>query len=224
MAKKTQQKVKVTPTKAKKIKFLDLEDEGFVTAEEDAEEDAEEITPEEEKEVDSESESDSDSDSDDAPEEESTSTSRQAIIEQQKEAFKIRQEKNRQERERRRQLDLQNKQQQEEARKTKKDRVQEEMPEYLPTDLLESDDEETTTKIQPKHIKLDKEDEKEIRKQMLMKKLGERKKERQSSIKKGPVNVQVQTFNSKKKVVPVAENKIINSREQWLKRKSLGKK
>lgn len=220
---KNKQKDTKTPTK---IKFLDEEDvtiDGeYFTADEEAI--GQDTILEEEEEDD---DSDSDSDSDDAPEEESTTTTKQSILNKQKQQFQLEQEQKRIEREKRRKLDLQNKEQQD-SKKSKKQQKIEELPEFLPTDILESDNEEEANKkietVKPKHYKLSDLDEIEARKQLKIQKLKDLKNKKTTLVKKGPVSVQVQSFNSNKKVVPKAENKVLDTREQWLQRKSLRRK
>lgn len=171
---------------------------------------------------------DSDSDSDEAPEEESTSGIRNEILAMQKEDLKSQQELKKLEKERRRQQNIYN-QQQQSLKKSKKQ--EQELPEYLPEDIFESisDNEtgESESIITSKHLKLqdfEKLDEMEIRKKIKESKLKELKKSKKLSIKKGPVHVKVQLFNLERKVVPKFENKVVNTRNKWLKRKSLGKK
>lgn len=213
----------------KKIKFLDndadINDNEYHTAEE-AEGSNEPTDLHEESESDS--NSDSDSDSDEAPEEESTSGVRDEILAKQKLEQKLEQDLKRREKEKRRQQNIHNQQQ----KLAKKSKVHEEkdLPEFLPDNIFESiDDEETNEEpvITSKHLKLqdfEKLDEISIRKQMKEAKLKEIKKNKKLSIKKGPVHVKVQQFNLDKKVVPKFENKVVNTRNKWLKRKSLGKK
>lgn len=173
------------------------------------------------------SDSDSDSDSDEAPEEESTSGIRNEILAKQKEDLKSQQELKKLEKERRRQQNVYNQQQQ----LLKKNKKQDELPEYLPEDIFESISDNEAGESEPiipaKHLKLqdfEKLDEMEIRKKIKESKLKELKKSKKLSIKKGPVHVKVQLFNLDKKVVPKFENKVVNTRNKWLKRKSLGKK
>lgn len=209
----------VTP---KKMKFLDndadVNDIEYHTAEED------ELN---QSAGSQDSDSDSDSDSDEAPEEESTSGIRNEILAKQKEDLKSQQELKKLEKERRRQQNVYNQQQQ----LLKKNKKQDELPEYLPEDIFESISDNEAGESEPiipaKHLKLqdfEKLDEMEIRKKIKESKLKELKKSKKLSIKKGPVHVKVQLFNLDKKVVPKFENKVVNTRNKWLKRKSLGKK
>lgn len=207
----------------KKMKFLDndadVNDMEYHTAEED------ELN---QSAGSQDSDSDSDSDSDEAPEEESTSGIRNEILAKQKEDLKSQQELKKLEKERRRQQNVYNQQQQ----LLKKNKKQEDkLPEYLPEDIFESISDNETGESEPiipsKHLKLqdfEKLDEMEIRKKIKESKLKELKKSKKLSIKKGPVHVKVQLFNLDKKVVPKFENKVVNTRNKWLKRKSLGKK
>lgn len=206
-------------TKATPKKIVFLEDgenpEGeFLTADEDSmindqqsEEDIEE---------------DSDEDSDDAPEEESTSTIKKTILQKQEEAKKIKQEEKRIQREKRKQQQEHNAQQQELKKIKIKTSIPDELPDYLPEDLLESYTQEVEEKPKNTHIRLDIADEKEARRQAKLQKLANLKKSKKFAINKGPVHVQVQSITNKK-AVPKAEAKVINSREKWLKRKSLNK-
>ncbi|CUM56225.1 uncharacterized protein AC631_03651 [Debaryomyces fabryi] len=205
----------------KKIKFLDndaeVNDIEYHTAEEE----------EPNQSADSD-ESDSGSDSDEAPEEESTTGIKNEIIAKQKEDLKKQQELKKLEKERRRQQTLYN-QQQQQLKKNKKQ--EDELPEFLPEDIFESisdnEAEDSEPIIPSKHLKLqdfEKLDEMEIRRQIKQSKLKDLKKSKKLSIKKGPVHVKVQQFNLDKKVVPKFENKVVNTRNKWLKRKSLGKK
>lgn len=209
----------VTP---KKMKFLDndadVNDIEYHTAEEDEPNQSAGSQD---------SDSDSDSDSDEAPEEESTSGIRNEILAKQKEDLKSQQELKKLEKERRRQQNVYNQQQQ----LLKKNKKQDELPEYLPEDIFESISDNEAGESEPiipaKHLKLqdfEKLDEMEIRKKIKESKLKELKKSKKLSIKKGPVHVKVQLFNLDKKVVPKFENKVVNTRNKWLKRKSLGKK
>lgn len=192
----------ITRSTPKKIKFDDSYNEGeFYTADE-----ASQVVDEP---------SDSGLESDDAPEEELTATSKQAILDQQKREFERLQEQRRAERERRRQLDLQNKEQQEQKRLNK----YADLPELLPTDVLEEVEKE---QAKPKvHLKMNALEELEARRQLKLQKLKLLKDKR--IVQKGPVSVAVQTFR-KKPVVPRAEQAVVDVREQWLKRDSIRRK
>lgn len=210
---------KATP---KKIVFLEdgeNPDSEFLSAD-----DKVGIEEDEEDEEDEDDEDDSDSDSDDAPEEESTSSSKKALLKNQEEVNRLKQEEKRIQREKRKQYEEHNAQQQELKKMKTNPSLPEELPEFLPEDLLESykEDEENQIIPQNTHIRLDEVDEKEIKRQEKLKKLADIKKMKTVAINKGPVNVQIQNFTDKK-VVPKAEKKVINSREKWLKRKSLNK-
>lgn len=209
-----------TQQKSKKIKFTE---DGDVP--EDIEIFSVESTrePEEIPEPQSE-ESDSDSDSDEAPEAESISTSKQALIQKQKEQEQLQQDLRKQEREKRKQRDLQYKQQQEAKREKIRELAEaDELPELLPEEVIESDHEEESRAR--KHLRAE-DLEKEhaaMRKKMKLEKLRMMKQQRKQSQKKGPVLVQVQTFNSKKQA-PRAELSVLDSKKAWLERASLGKK
>lgn len=198
-----------------------MNDNEYHTAEEQ-EDEQDRSEPESE----SEAESGSDSDSDDAPIEESTTGINESILAKQKRELKAKQELKELEKEKRRQQNVHNQKQQ--LFKKGKKPLQEDLPEYLPEDLIESlDDIPEPELITPsKHLKLsdfDEYDENEIRRKIKESKLKEIKKNKKLSIKRGPVHVKVLQFDSKK-VVPKSENKIVNARNKWLKRKTLGKK
>lgn len=177
------------------------------------------------------SESDSESDSDEAPEEESTSKAKQDLLLRDAQRKEAEAEKRRIEREKRKQQDLYNKQQQEEKKLRQEQRQREEkhleLPELLPEDILNAVSEPTVTqesKPVSKHIRLDDiELTKDIKKQMKLEKLKQLKASNKATVKKGPVRVQVLS-NSKLDRVPPKTDKIFNSRDKWLKRKSLNKK
>ncbi|SGZ57203.1 CIC11C00000002733 [Sungouiella intermedia] len=178
---------------AKKIKFTD---DGEMP--EQVEVFSVESTREPEEQPQEESEEESDSDSDEAPEAESISTSKQALIQKQKEQEQLKQDLRKQERE-------------------------QELPDLLPEEALESDHEEETKK--GKHLRSE-DFEKEhaaMRKKMKLEKLRLIKEQRKAALNKGPVVVQVQSFNSKKQA-PRAEKSILDSKKAWLERASLGKK
>lgn len=204
---------------AKKIKFTD---DGEMP--EQVEVFSVESTREPEEQPQEESEEESDSDSDEAPEAESISTSKQALIQKQKEQEQLKQDLRKQERERRKQQDLVFKQQQEAKKaKLKELAAAEELPDLLPEEALESDHEEETKK--GKHLRSE-DFEKEhaaMRKKMKLEKLRLIKEQRNAALNKGPVVVQVQRFNSKKQA-PRAEKSILDSKKAWLERASLGKK
>lgn len=207
------------PKVGKKIKFLEDDFAGndgrHTVEEEDVKSQSEDI----------ESNSDSEDDLDDAPEEESTSTAKQSIIERERKQRELEQKAREADREKRREKDLQNQLQQQSKKQKKLARKEdeEELPEFLPEDIFEP------VESQPsgKHLKaeeLDEIDQKLMRQKMKEEKLKSIKNSKKLSIKKGPINVQVQSFNINKKVVPRAEAKIVDAREKWLKRKSLNKK
>lgn len=193
-------------TRSKKIKF---DDEPNQSGEYYTAEDEEEVGEEEEEEV---SDSDSDSDSDDAPEEESTATTKTAILQQQAKQHQIKQDQKKLEKEKRRQLDMRNKQQQDLKKQNNP------LPEYLPTDLLGEVDEEE------EDITLKKVDSfEQMKKSSVLKIKKQLDKLKDTRITKGPVQVQIYKVN-KHKTVPKAESKIINTRDQWLQRKSVRRK
>ena len=203
------------PVVGKKIKFLDEDLNGnddYHTAEEVA--------------IKSQSENDESDSDDDAPEEVSTSTAKQSIIEKERKQREIELKSREADREKRREKDLQNKLQKQSKKEKKQSRKVEEvdLPEFLPEDIFESLE---SAQSSGKHLKvkeLDEIDQKLMRQKMKEEKLKSIKNSKKLSIKKGPINVQVQSFNINKKVVPRAEAKIVDAREKWLKRKSLNKK
>lgn len=207
-----------TKETAKKIKFTedgDLPENVEVFSVESTKE------PEEAPQVSNDSESDSDSD--EAPEAESLSTSKQALLEKQKNEAKLQQDLRKQERERRKQRDLQFKQQQEAKKEKIKQLAEaEELPDLLPEEAFESDSEGPTARKHLRAEDLEKEHA-EIRKKMKLEKLRMLKEQRKLALKRGPVVVQVQSFNSKKQV-PRAEQSILDSKRAWLERASLGRK
>lgn len=161
-------------------------------------------------------ESELDDDSDEAPEEESVTQAKQQLIDREKAVKEAETEKRRVEREKRRQQDLYNKQQQEQ-KKTKV--VESEIPDLLPTDVIEAAQQQDEEKEEnkPVHKKVE-EFDLELKKQIQLEKL--KKLKTKASIKKGPVHVKVLKVN---KGVPKSESKI-NSKDKWLKRKALNKK
>lgn len=204
----------------KKIKFLD--DGEFPSDVEVIDLDTRESTVEPQ----AHQESELDSDSDDAPEEESISTSKQASVQKQKEQQKLEQELRKQEKEKRKQKDLQYQKQQQE----KRDRIKEltsatELPDLLPDDVLESDDEDEII-VAGKHMRAEdlEKEHLEMRKKMKLEKLRQLKEQRTQAVKRGPVLVKVQSFNPNKKQVPRAEQSVLDSKSSWLMRASLGKK
>lgn len=176
------------------------------------------------KENESESEADSESDSDsDAPEEESTATAKQASIEKLKQEKQRQQELRKLEREKRKLRDAQLKLQLE----AKKERIREmasaeELPEFLPEEVLEPEEPQTIGK----HIRLEELEKEHLenRKRAKLEKLRQIKDLRRQALKKGPVQVQVQTFGLLKRSVPRAEASVLESKNSWLQRASLGKK
>ncbi|CAH6722104.1 bud site selection protein 21 [[Candida] jaroonii] len=158
---------------------------------------------------------DSESDSDEAPEEESNTASKSKILKEQQKLKQLEKQQNEINKEKRRNQDLYNKQQQS-LKSQKKQEVDDlVIPDVLPEDIINSAS--TTSikqdKIKPKHLKLD---DFEDRKQIKLQKL----KNLKSEVKKGPVHVVV---SERIKGVPKSE-KVIASRDKWLKRKALGRK
>lgn len=176
----------------------------------------------EKKNSDQESDSDSDSDSD-APEEESTASSKQASIEKLKQEKQRQQELRKLEREKRKQRDAQLKLQLEARRERIRELASaEELPEFLPEEVLEPEE----PKSLGKHIRLEEleKEHAESRKRAKLEKLRQIKDLRRKALDKGPVQVQVQTFGQSKRSVPRAEASVLESKNSWLQRASLGKK
>lgn len=166
---------------------------------------------------------DSDSDSDDAPEEESTSKARSKILLEQKKLQQAEAELKKQEREKRKALDLRNTQQQ----LLKKSRQSLELPEFLPDDvasIINQPAKALESNLKPKHIRLDdiEPSPKLDKKTLLEEKLRLLKAKKNVALKKGPVHVKIQSFNSK--VVPRSESTIVKNRDKWLHRKSVNRK
>ncbi|GEQ68433.1 hypothetical protein JCM33374_g2101 [Metschnikowia sp. JCM 33374] len=177
------------------------------------------------------SESESEEDSDEAPEEESVSQSKSALLSKMKEQEKLEQKLRKQEREKRKQRDLHYKQQQDAKREKIKELVAaDELPDLLPEEALESDnDDDVSPTIHTKNGKhLRTEDfEKEdaaMRKKMKLEKLRNLKEMRNQALKKGPVYVQVQHDTTSKNRVPRAEQSVLSTKSQWLQRESLNRK
>lgn len=229
---KAKPSISVDVPKPKKIKFLDdsFNDTEFLTADEvdekikDDHDEGEDL--------------DLDLDSDEAPEEESTSQAKELIIKRQKEQKEQELLQKREEKERRRKQDLLHSEQQrlkKQEQETKAGAAA--LPDYLPEDIFDSidqeeeqDDEDLEQTTKGKHLKLsdfEDMDKRELAKQIKEEKLRQLKLKKKLLIKKGPVHVNVTSAAARqinKKLVPVAESKIVNSRSKWLKRKSLGKK
>lgn len=171
----------------------------------------------------SESESD-DSDSDEAPEEESIATSKQASIQKQKEQQRLQQELRKQEREKRKQRDEQFKQQQEAKKEKIKQLAQaDELPDFLPDEVFESDLEEQAGGKHMRAEDFEKQHE-AARKRLKLERLKQLKEQREKAVNKGPVLVKVQTYDPANRRVPPAEESILQSKNAWLQRPSLGKK
>ncbi|ODV81477.1 uncharacterized protein CANTADRAFT_87466 [Suhomyces tanzawaensis NRRL Y-17324] len=174
-----------------------------------------------------EQDSESDSDSDEAPEEESTSSSKKAIIERQKQERLAQQKLKEEERELRRQKDLKFKQQQEAKKERELEKLAnkpQELPEFLPDDIFEALEEKEPKGKHMKAKELDEMSQKLLRQKMKEEKLRKLKESRTGILKKGPINVQVQSFNLHKKAVPKAESRILDTKAQWFNRSSLNKK
>lgn len=166
-------------------------------------------------------------DSDDAPEEESVSQAKNEVLVKQREEQKAIEAAKKAERERRKQRDLYNKQQQE-SKKSKRFN-DEDLPEFLPddiTNIISEKEEGTSLEKEAKHLKLDldDEDESEISRLIKERKLKKARHGKNLTVKKGPVRVQVQNFNSRIASVPKASKTVVSSKEKWLKRKALAKK
>lgn len=163
--------------------------------------------------------SDSDSDSD-APEEESTSRSKSSIVSQQKEALRLQKAEKLRQKEKRKEQDLQNRAQQEQKRQ----RIQKhELPEFLPEDLFEDEEQDEETPVAPRtHLRTEELDA-AAKREAKIEKLKAIRNAKNTVVKRGPVHVQVSSFGGRKSV-PVAEEKIVGVREQWLNRESLNKK
>lgn len=171
---------------------------------------------------DSEEDSDSDSDSD-APEEESTVSAKQASIEKLKQEKQRQQELRRLEREKRKERDAQLKLQLEARRERIREMATaEELPEFLPEEVLKPEEPQTSGK----HIRLEELEKEhlESRKRAKLEKLRQIKDLRRQALKKGPVQVQVQAFGLTKRSVPRAEASVLESKNSWLQRASLGKR
>lgn len=164
-----------------------------------------------------------DSDSDSAPEEEFTGVAKQETIERLKREQKRQQDLRRQEREKRKQRDEQLKQQLEARRQRIRElAAAEELPELLPVEVFVED----TMEPQGKHLRQEELEQEEMKrkKKAKLEKLREIKALRKQALKKGPVHVQVQTFGLTKNTVPRAEASVLDTKNCWLMRASLGKK
>ncbi|ODV85225.1 hypothetical protein CANARDRAFT_7871 [[Candida] arabinofermentans NRRL YB-2248] len=176
----------------------------------------------EESEDDSEEESD-----DDAPEEETVSSGKQ-LFEQKKQAeLASINEQKRILKEKRRQQDLKNKEQQL-AKIQAQNTQEEEVPDLLPMDLLETYDaseQDQSTTILPKKIKFsdlenEQENAKRLRDDTIKSKLKQAKLLNSTVSKKGPVTVRVlKQQNSRMLSVPLSTLK--GKKDKWLVRKSL---
>ncbi|CUM64693.1 uncharacterized protein PRCAT00002302001 [Priceomyces carsonii] len=167
-------------------------------------------------------------DSDEAPEEESTTTTREQVIAKQKEESQRQTELKQLEKEKRRKRDEQYRQQQEEKKKKEQEKS-EALPQFLPDDVFETlNDSIASDQERKMHLTLsdfEKLDQKLLNSQLKEEKLRKIRNSKKQSIKKGPVNVAVHSFNTSGKIkVPPAESKVTNSKNKWLKRKALNKK
>lgn len=233
----------VTTRSGKKFKFNDEGElspsEDYHTADEVPSQNEKNTAEEDDQET---SESDSDSDSDDAPEEESTVGARQKVAAKQLAEAKKAQALKNEEKEKRRQIDLRNKEQQEikrakeqqkeeekEAAASSIDPQDDELPDYLPEDMFDSlhNDNDDLQNIVPKkkgtHKKFS-EDLKEIKRQLKIEKLKKLRMAKQDTVRKGPVHVRVAAIGGKNKIVPKLEVKILGTRDKWLSRKSVNRK
>lgn len=218
MAPKTRSATKAQP---KRIKFTD-DDEilDLTTPEPKPQSDVEDVPSEE---------SESDSDSDEAPEEESISALKAKTLKQQKEQEKLAQELKKQEKQKRKEQDLIYQQQQQEKKKRLEEIMNSsKLPDLLPDELLESIGQPNGDQAQPKgkHMRSEELEEEyaEMKKKAKLEKLKQLKQQRTQAVKKGPVHVQVQTFGEKKKSVPRADPKVLESKNSWLNRDSLRRK
>lgn len=167
--------------------------------------------------------SDSESDSDEAPEEEATSVAKNKTIELLKEQKQRQQNLRKQEREKRKQRDEQLKLQLEARRERIRElAAAEELPDLLPEEVFEPEPEEP----KGKHIRLEELEREHLenRKRAKLEKLRQIKELRKLALKKGPVHVQVQSFGLLRTTVPRAEANVLESKNSWLQRASLGKK
>lgn len=177
----------------------------------------------------------SDSDDDDAPQEEGLSNGVSKIEEE----IKHREEALRRERqdlkEKRRKADARFKEQQlAKGAKAQSEapQVEEELPEELPEDFFDKlDQEEAGKPIEqiPKHINFnditDKEYIPEIKKQLDKKKKNTLKKLRANTVKRGSFNVTLLSQqDSMSSMAPKREATIMNTKDKWLKRKSIRRK
>lgn len=217
MAKRTSGQKTAIP---KKIKFLD-DGEADIPLENPEKE----STPEETSE--SEPDSESDSDSDDAPEEESMSSGKAQVEKQQQEKARLDKERKQKEKEQRKERDaIFQKQQKEKRERLKQLTNSKELPDYLPEELIESEEEDFKSLPQGKHVRseeLEKEYE-QMKKKLKAEKLKKLKEQRSQAIKKGPVHVQVSRFETNKNSAPKADPRILETKESWLHRKSLRRK
>ncbi|OBA19812.1 hypothetical protein METBIDRAFT_230387 [Metschnikowia bicuspidata var. bicuspidata NRRL YB-4993] len=172
--------------------------------------------------------SDLDEDSDEAPEEESISQLKSTALQKKREQEKLEQSLRQQDREKRKQRDLQFKQQQEAKREKIKDLVlADQLPDLLPEEAFESEDEEDMldNTRSGKHLRTEhfEQEDAAMRKRMKLEKLRRLKEMRNQALKKGPVYVQVHEGASKSRV-PRAEQSVLDTKSQWLQRESLKKK
>ncbi|KAI5953216.1 hypothetical protein KGF54_002587 [Candida jiufengensis] len=215
--------------KNKKITFDEDGDDLNEEVEQDSNEEDSKLGDVEESEV------DLDSDSDEAPEEESTSTAKNQLQAQQNELKQQEIAKQRQIKEQRKLQNERNIQQKKAKRELEAKELEksknilqkpEKLPEFLPDNISISLP-STTTTTTPKHLKEDDfsiiENEK-LRKAQIELRLKKLKQSNKQSIKKGPVYVKTQTFNTKNIVVPKSENKILKNKSKWLNRKSINRK
>lgn len=174
-------------------------------------------------------ESEEESDSDEAPEEDSTSQSREATLNKIKERELADLELKRQAKERRKLKDLQFAEQQ----LAKKRRLQElalaeQLPELLPEELFEDVDANSTgNKKHMREDELDSQHQRQaeaLRKQAKLEKLRKLKELKNNAVLKGAVHVRVLASDNGVKKAPVAEQRVLRSKEDWMQRESLAKK
>lgn len=171
-----------------------------------------------------------DNDDDEAPEEESISAARKVVYENKRKAEEVIAKEKQAKREKRRQLAEHNTLQQQAKREKKsvKASTAESLPDLLPDDLLqELGSSAFDTPAPNKHLRvrdLDERDQRALKQKRIEEKLAKIKSLKNTAVKKGPINVRVHKSGDKHKAVPRAESKIVNSRDQWLKRKSLNRK
>lgn len=174
-------------------------------------------------------ESEEETDSDEAPEEDSTSQSREAALNKIKERELADLELKRQAKERRKLKDLQFAEQQlAKRRRLQELALAEQLPELLPEELFQKPD--TSEPGSKKHVREDELDlqhqrqAEALRKQAKLEKLRKLKELKTSAVQKGAVHVRVLASDNGVRKAPVAEQRVLQSKEDWMHRKSLAKK